>query len=247
MLYVEHLVTEEHMLNPSVAPLDLSGSLVDTDQVTLFCMTYKRPKTLMRSSIMNELLDLDVVHELVIVWNDVSNTNAIELLKQHCRGRGVEHNPTAAHHYFNAAAEQGNHNGYAYLGKMYLDGSEATPQNNATAYQYFKRASDKGNAVGQSGLGIMYLYGRGVEKSYSKALKFFQSAAEQGWVDGQLNLGHMYFNGLGVRRDYKLAIKYFQLASQAGFSLHKHWTDDQQLFAVLHLVNEGNEVKAVES
>lgn len=46
--------------------------------------------------------------------------------------------------------------------------------------------------MGQSGLGIMYLYGRGVEKSYAKALKFFQSAAEQGWVDGQLNLGHMF-------------------------------------------------------
>lgn len=32
---------------------------------------------------------------------------------------------------------------------------------------------------------------------------------------------------------------FVELASQAGFSLHKHWTDEQQLFAVLHLVNEG--------
>lgn len=28
------------------------------------------------------------------------------------------------------------------------------------------------------------------------------------------------------------------LAQQAGFALHKHWTDENQLFAVLHLVNE---------
>ena len=28
------------------------------------------------------------------------------------------------------------------------------------------------------------------------------------------------------------------LAQQAGFAMHKHWTDEQQLFAVLHLVNE---------
>lgn len=31
---------------------------------------------------------------------------------------------------------------------------------------------------------------------------------------------------------------FVELASPAGFSLHKHWTDDQNLFAVLHLVND---------
>ena len=30
------------------------------------------------------------------------------------------------------------------------------------------------------------------------------------------------------------------LAQQAGFALHKHWTDEDQLFAVLHLVNESS-------
>ena len=29
-----------------------------------------------------------------------------------------------------------------------------------------------------------------------------------------------------------------ELAAAAGFSLHKHWTDSEELFAVLHLVNE---------
>lgn len=31
---------------------------------------------------------------------------------------------------------------------------------------------------------------------------------------------------------------FVELASKAGFSLHHHWTDDQQLFAVLHLVRD---------
>jgi len=31
---------------------------------------------------------------------------------------------------------------------------------------------------------------------------------------------------------------FVKLAAQAGFSLHKHWSDDQHLFAVLHLVND---------
>ena len=34
---------------------------------------------------------------------------------------------------------------------------------------------------------------------------------------------------------------FVELANRAGFSLHKHWTDDQNLFAVLHLVNESTE------
>lgn len=58
-------------------------------------------------------------------------------------GRGVEQHFQNARHYFTTAAEAGSANAYAYLGKMYLDGSEATPQDNNTALQYFKRAADK--------------------------------------------------------------------------------------------------------
>ena len=32
-----------------------------------------------------------------------------------------------------------------------------------------------------------------------------------------------------------------ELANQSGFSLHKHWTDPNELFAVLHLVHESSE------
>ena len=31
---------------------------------------------------------------------------------------------------------------------------------------------------------------------------------------------------------------FVELANRAGFALHKHWTDERELFAVLHLVNE---------
>lgn len=131
----------------------------------------------------------------------------------------MEVNHERAHHYFTQAAEAGNTNAMAFLGKMYSEGSTYVSQNNDTALKYFKQAADKGNPVGQSGLGLMYLYGRGVEKDYQKAFKYFHLAADQGWVDGQLQLGTMYFSGLGVRRDYKMAIKYFNLASQAGHVL----------------------------
>uniref|UniRef100_A0A1I7YIG9 S5 DRBM domain-containing protein n=1 Tax=Steinernema glaseri TaxID=37863 RepID=A0A1I7YIG9_9BILA len=133
--------------------------------------------------------------------------------------RGLPRDPLLANHYFTTAAEQGHTQAYAYLGRMFLEGTEATPQDNMTAYQYFKKAADKGNPIGQSGLGVMYLYGRGVEKSYSKAYELFHNAAEQGWVDGQLHLGFMFFNGLGVKRDPKAAIQCFQKAAQSGHVL----------------------------
>ncbi|CAJ0939063.1 unnamed protein product, partial [Mesorhabditis belari] len=102
---------------------------------------------------------------------------------------------------------------------MYLDGTQATPQDNATAFQFFLKSTDKNNQIGQAGLGIMYLQGRGVPKNYEKALRLFSLAAEQGWVDGQLYLGLMFYNGLGVKRDFKQALKYFQMASQGGHVL----------------------------
>lgn len=48
--------------------------------------------------------------------------------------------------------------------------------------------------------------------------------------------------GEEIRTEYshKYSVEEFTtLAARAGFSLHKHWTDSDELFAVLHLVNEG--------
>jgi uncharacterized SAM-dependent methyltransferase len=36
---------------------------------------------------------------------------------------------------------------------------------------------------------------------------------------------------------------FVEIAAEAGFSLHQSWTDPKQLFAVLHLVNEGDILK----
>lgn len=42
---------------------------------------------------------------------------------------------------------------------------------------------------------------------------------------------------------HKYSIEGFaELAATAGFSLHKHWTDSEELFAVLHLVNETDQL-----
>ncbi|XP_057385516.1 protein sel-1 homolog 2 [Balaenoptera acutorostrata] len=119
-------------------------------------------------------------------------------------------------YYFLKAAKAGSANAMAFIGKMYLEGNVAAPQNNATAFKYFSMAANKGNAIGLHGLGLLYFYGKGVPVNYAEALKYFQKAAEKGWPDAQFQLGFMYYSGSGVRKDYKLAFKYFYLASQSG-------------------------------
>ncbi|XP_070935009.1 protein sel-1 homolog 2-like [Macaca nemestrina] len=119
-------------------------------------------------------------------------------------------------HFFLKAAKAGSANAMAFIGKMYLEGNAAAPQNNATAFKYFSMAASKGNAIGLHGLGLLYFYGKGVPVNYAEALKYFQKAAEKGWPDAQFQLGFMYYSGSGIWKDYKLAFKYFYLASQSG-------------------------------
>ena len=51
----------------------------------------------------------------------------------------------AAAQYFAVAADAGNAQAYAYLGKMYYDGTVATPRDDEQALKYFKKAADKVN------------------------------------------------------------------------------------------------------
>nr|XP_056712774.1 protein sel-1 homolog 2 [Euleptes europaea] len=121
-----------------------------------------------------------------------------------------------AFYYFLKAASTGDANGVAFLGKMYLEGSTAVPQDNFTAWRYFRIAADKGNPVGLWGLGLLYFRGGVVQVNYTEAFKYFQKAAEKGLSSAQLQLGVMYLTGLGVRKNYKLAFRYFYLASENG-------------------------------
>jgi SEL1 protein len=58
-------------------------------------------------------------------------------------GKGVPMDLHEAAKYFRLAAEAGNSQAYAYLGRMYLEGTPATPQNNQTALSFFEKAAEK--------------------------------------------------------------------------------------------------------
>uniref|UniRef100_A0AAQ5YIW7 SEL1L adaptor subunit of ERAD E3 ubiquitin ligase n=1 Tax=Amphiprion ocellaris TaxID=80972 RepID=A0AAQ5YIW7_AMPOC len=135
-------------------------------------------------------------------------------------GRGVEQNHQRAYDYFTQAANAGNTNAMAFLGKVsemwliYFFSVFFSPSSSLNVFPYkrirFSLCSH-----------YDYVFRRhsGLVGNYELALKYFQKAAEQGWVDGQLQLGTMYYNGIGVKRDYKQALKFFNLASQSGHIL----------------------------
>lgn len=165
------------------------------------------------------LLDEDLVqyYQLLADRGDIQAQYGLGLL--HYQGARGEIQFDRAFHYFSRAADAGNYNAMAYLGKLYFEGGAYVKQDNQTALKYFKQAADKGNPIGQAGLGMMYFYGSGVERDYLKALKYFQLSADQGFVEGHFLLGIMHYYGYGTRRDYKLAVKYFNLAAQLGHVL----------------------------
>ena len=67
----------------STLPLD--------EQLTIVIMTYQRVSVLLESLIFVDLVPLDIVHELVIVWNDVANRTGIDALQDHFENLGIQY------------------------------------------------------------------------------------------------------------------------------------------------------------
>ena len=76
--------------------------------------------------------------------------------------------------------------------------------------------ANEGDACAQNNLGLMYKYGRGVERSYEKAVEWYLKAAEQGDADAQCNLGFMYELGDGVEQSYEKAVEWYLKAAEQG-------------------------------
>ena len=77
------------------------------------------------------------------------------------------------------AAEQGDADAQAQLGRMYMDGL-GVEQNAEKAMDWNMRAAEQGNAQGQEQIGQMYYLGIGVTKSTEEASRWFERAAAAG-------------------------------------------------------------------
>jgi TPR repeat protein len=80
---------------------------------------------------------------------------------------------------YTQAADQGDPQGEANLGKMYLLG-RAVPEDDQRALTLFHQADDRGNTDGATGLALMYAQARGVPKDCGRARDYFVRAHMRG-------------------------------------------------------------------
>ena len=77
------------------------------------------------------------------------------------------------------AAEQGDADAQAQIGKIYMDGLGVEVDADK-AMDWNMRAAEQGNAQGQEQIGMMYYYGIGMTKSTEEASRWFERARDSG-------------------------------------------------------------------
>ncbi len=109
------------------------------------------------------------------------------------------------------AAEKGDREAQAQLGKYYLD------VDYDAARQWLQKAAESGHSEAQVQLGLMYVEGRGLPKDPATATAWFKKAADQGNLTGTVKLGKMYQRGLtGGHPDEVEAVRLYRKAAGQG-------------------------------
>jgi uncharacterized protein len=136
-------------------------------------------------------------------------------------------NEAEAVQWFRKSAEQGFAKGEHALAGMYLHGT-GVQQDDTEAARWYTKAAQHGNIAAAS-LGFLYYVGKGLGRSYSRALDLFSKAAQQGVTAAQYALvtaaqyalGVMYRDGKGIRRDPVEAARFHRMAAEKGLAKRK--------------------------
>ena len=80
------------------------------------------------------------------------------------------------------------------------------------------RKAEAGEAQAQIDLGYAFFFGKGVPKSYEKAVSWYEKSAAQGNANALNNLGSCYEKGQGVEQDKAQAVSLYRQAAEAGFA-----------------------------
>ncbi len=139
-------------------------------------------------------------------WLSLAN---IELLAQ----RGAKGKPSMIQP-LTIAAEQGDVNAQAEIGKLYLVGKEV-PQDVNKAIHFLTQAQlvEPKHPIAAFYLGKCYQKGEGVSPNPHKALELFKLASEGGGFEAQATLGNYYRIGESVPKDLELALKWLNEAA----------------------------------
>ena len=78
------------------------------------------------------------------------------------------------------------------------------------------KAFGNGNTSAIAKIGDCYYYGRGVDKSYEKAVEYYRIGADKGNAYAQYSLGYCYEQGQGVKSNRYRAIDWYKKAAAQG-------------------------------
>ncbi|MCR5723303.1 MAG: tetratricopeptide repeat protein [Lachnospiraceae bacterium] len=137
-------------------------------------------------------------------------------------GDGVEKSIDKALKWYNKAAEQGHEEAQKSFNSLFhrqrfkitttgTSSSSRRPYNETEKKVIY--SPDK-----QFALGEKCYYGRGVEKSYEKAIEWYEKAANQGHAEAQCSLGYMFSKGIGVKQNYIKAAEWYKKAANQGYA-----------------------------
>lgn len=117
---------------------------------------------------------------------------------------------------YSELAEQGDPEGYYFLGKVYRAGITAEPDI-ATAVTYFERAATLDHRDSCVYLGHIYQHGELGEPDSAKAIEYYTKAAALGDPYACYTLGDIYYAGEGGEPDEVTALRYYTLAFENGY------------------------------
>ncbi len=112
------------------------------------------------------------------------------------QGVGTPENMTAAIHWLELAAAQGDLDSQLLLGTLYLRGEDGVPRLTRLAFDYFGKAAQQGSAQGQLMLAVCYENGIGCDQSTPDARVWAQKAAQQGDFRALTMLGDWVRDGV---------------------------------------------------
>lgn len=113
-----------------------------------------------------------------------------------------------------SAAEQGDVEAQIALGRIYLRGVPAVPQDVTRARDWFMRAEPSRHPSAAYFLGVMSQNGQGVKADPAEAARWLTIAAQEGSPDAMFLLANAYRAGAGVPKSDAKAIALYERAGQ---------------------------------
>jgi len=119
------------------------------------------------------------------------------------------------------AAEEGNADAKALLGKMYIFG-HGVVKDTKKGLEYLEDAVERGSSYAMSELGTLYIHGKdGVEHAADKGMELINRAIGHGKYYGYLAMAKLYEAGESVEQSTEKAISYLEQAGENGYRYAK--------------------------